>query len=213
MIKAVIFDMDGLLTDSEGVGITVIQACGRAQGVEIPSEHVVATIGANRQWSASFYRGLYPTLDTERLFNDFEKEMNRLARAGQIPLKKGVKELLRRLAEGNIPRAVASSSDPVTIATYMEAAGIREYFSALVSASSLPSKPAPDVFLRAAEALHTPPESCLVLEDSVNGVKAGRAAGMTVCMIPDLIPYNEGLAPYCDHVLPDLAAVIPLVTA
>ena len=52
-----------------------------------------------------------------------------------------------------------------------------------------------------------------MLEDSVNGVKAGRAAGMTVCMIPDLIPYNEGLAPYCDHVLPDLAAVIPLVTA
>ena len=95
--------MDGLLTDSEGVGITVIQACGRQQGVEIPAQHVVATIGANRQWSASFYRGLYPTLDTERLFNDFEKEMNRLARAGQIPLKKGVRALLRHLAERNIP--------------------------------------------------------------------------------------------------------------
>ena len=77
----------------------------------------------------------------------------------------------------------------------------------------LPSKPAPDVFLKAAKALNASPESCLVLEDSIHGVQAGRNAGMTVCMVPDMIPFSEALAPYCDFVKPDLAAVIPLLTA
>ena len=213
MIRAVIFDMDGLLMDSEGVGLRVIQACGRRQGVAISASHVIRTIGANRQWSEDFYTGLYPTLNTRRLFDDFENEMNRRAQQGLIPLKKGAKALLEHLRRQGVPQAVASSSDPVTIATYLRAAGITDYFAALVSARGLPSKPAPDVFLKAAEALKTPPKDCLVLEDSANGVKAGRAAGMQVCMIPDLIPYTDDLAPFCDRVLSDLSAVIPLVTS
>ena len=73
------------------------------------------------------------------------------------------------------------------------------------------SKPEPDIFLKAAETLGASPEKCLVLEDSLNGIKAGRAAGMTVVMVPDVFPYTDDLAPYVDHVAPDLAAVIPLL--
>ncbi|MBR4333046.1 MAG: HAD-IA family hydrolase, partial [Clostridia bacterium] len=96
---------------------------------------------------------------------------------------------------------------------YLESVGVISYFHEIVTGSGLPSKPAPDVFLKAAAALNAKPEACLVLEDSIHGVQAGRAAGMTVFMIPDVIPYNEALKPFCDRVLPDLAAVIPLLEA
>ena len=70
------------------------------------------------------------------------------------------------------------------------------------------SKPAPDLFLQAAACLNVPRENCLVLEDSVNGVTAGRAAGCVVCMVPDLIPYTDALRTQCDLVARDLEDVL-----
>ena len=208
---AVIFDMDGLLMDSERIGLTVMRSCAALQDVDLPTDAVQKTVGIHAAAASEFYHQFYPALDTVTLFRDFRQAMHEAARAGRIPLKKGAKELLAALGRRGIPCAVASSSGLETIRTYLIAAGILEAFDALVTASGLPSKPAPDVFLRAADALHAAPEACLVLEDSINGVKAGRAAGMTVCMVPDLFPFTAELAPYCDHVLPDLAAAIPLL--
>lgn len=209
--QAVIFDMDGLLMDSELVGLTVMHQCGMLQGYDIPLDRVRHTLGSNSQSSGEYYHQFYPDLDTDRLFLDFRDAMCRLAREGGIPLKKGARELLSALKQRGIPRAVASSSGLPIIQTYLESAGILADFSALVTAVGLPSKPAPDVFLKAAGLVGAQPKDCLVLEDSSNGVKAGRAAGMTVCMVPDLIPFTEALAPYCDHVLEDLTKVIPLL--
>ncbi len=211
--QAVIFDMDGLLMDSERVGLEVMPQCGKLQGYDIPEEQVRHTIGSNKQSSSDYYHQFYPELDTERLFQDFKTAMCDLARQGKIPLKKGATELLRALKGRGVPMAVASSSGQSTIAAYLDAAGIIAYFDALITGNGLPSKPAPDVFLKAAEALNALPRRCLVLEDSIHGVQAGRAAGMTVCMVPDMIPFTEELRPFCDHVLPDLSAVIPLLDA
>ena len=210
---AAIFDMDGLLTDSESAGLIVMRGCAARQGVDLPTEDIMKTVGINAAAASRFYHQFYPVLDTEQLFRDFKEAMHAEARAGRIPLKKGARELLAFLRERGVPCAVASSSGLATIRTYLDAAGVTEDFSVLVTASGLPSKPAPDVFLKAADMLRAAPEKCLVLEDSVNGVKAGRAAGMTVCMVPDLFPYTEALAPYCDHVKADLSQVIPLVDA
>ncbi|MCR4886505.1 MAG: HAD family phosphatase [Clostridiales bacterium] len=212
MIRAVIFDMDGLLMDSEGVGLTVLHECAMRQGIEIPLERIRQTLGSSADSITAFYLQFYPTLDAPRLFRDFREAMHDLARRGKIPLKKGAKELLAVLREKNIPCAVASSSHPNSIRIYLENAGVLDAFAALISCGEgIASKPAPDIFLKAAQALYTAPENCLVLEDSVNGVKAGRAAGMTVYMVPDMIPYTDALAPYCDAVLPDLLAVIPRI--
>ena len=209
MIRAVIFDMDGLLMDSEGVGLTVLHDCALGQGIDIPLDRIRRTLGSSAQAITAFYLQFYPDLDAPRLFRDFREAMHDLARQGKLPLKKGAKELLSALREKGVPCAVASSSHPSSIRIYLESVGVLDAFDALVSCDDMPSKPAPDIFLKAAEALHAAPEECLVLEDSVNGVKAGRAAGMMVFMVPDLIPYTDGLAPYCDAVLPDLLAVIP----
>ncbi|MBR3740755.1 MAG: HAD family phosphatase [Clostridia bacterium] len=211
--QAVIFDMDGLLMDSECVGLTVMHECGLLQGYDIPVDMVRETIGSNKQSSSDFYHQFFPDLDTDRLFLDFKNAMCDLARQGGIPLKKGARELLEAVKARHIPMAVASSSGLGTIRIYLESVGIISYFDQIMTGSGLPSKPAPDVFLKTAEELNAPPERCLVLEDSIHGVQAGRAAGMTVAMVPDMIPYTDDLKPFCDYVLPDLTAVIPLLDA
>ncbi|MBR3107588.1 MAG: HAD family phosphatase [Clostridia bacterium] len=209
--QALVFDMDGLLMDSERVGLDVMRACGRLQGFDIPAAVVRETIGSNEQSCGDYYHQFFPDLDTRRLFLDFTNAMREMAEQGKIPLKKGVGELLEEGKKRKIPMAVASSSDLGTIGIYLRSAGVISYFDALITGDGLPSKPAPDVFLKAAAALNADPKCCLVLEDSVNGVKAGRAAGMTVVMVPDLIPCTDDLTPYVDHVLPDLSAVLPLL--
>ncbi len=211
VIQAVIFDMDGLLMDSERVGLHVMHECGLLQGYDIPIDMVRHTLGANKQFASDYYHETFPELDTEKLFVDFKNALCDLSRQGKIPLKAGARELLDALKSKKIPMAVASSSSMETIQTYLESVGVISYFDALVTGRGFPSKPAPDIFLEAARELHASPENCLVLEDSAYGVQAGRNAGMTVCMIPDLIPFSDSLKPYCDHVLSDLAAVIPLL--
>lgn len=209
--QAVIFDMDGLLMDSERIGLQVMPQCGKNLGYDITVEQVRHTIGANKQSSSDYYHQFFPDLDTDRLFLNFKNAMCGLAKQGRISLKKGALELLQAVKARHIPMAVASSSGLSTIQTYMDSVGIAGYFDLLMTGNGLPSKPAPDIFLKAAEALHAAPENCLVLEDSIHGVQAGRNAGMTVCMVPDMIPFSEELRPYCDYVLPDLSAVIPLL--
>lgn len=206
--QAVIFDMDGLLMNSEWLGLEGICVCGRMQGVEIPLEISKQCIGRTSRSSGELLNGYYPQLDTVRLFQDFAVFMHSKAERGEIPLKKGAAELLAYLNAAGIPAAVASSSKLETIQLYLDSVHIRPCFQILLSAVGMPSKPAPDVFLLAAEKLGVRPEECLVLEDSYNGVKAGRAAGMQVCMVPDVLPYTEELAPYVDEVLPDLLAVM-----
>ena len=212
-VQAVIFDMDGLLMDSERIGLDVMHQCGFLQGYDIPVDMVRETIGSNKQSSSDYYHQFFPALDTDRLFLDFKNAMCDLAKQGKIPLKAGALGLLDAVMARHIPMAVASSSGQSTIRVYLESVGILSYFDEIVTGSGLPSKPAPDVFLKAAAALNAKPEACLVLEDSIHGVQAGRAAGMTVVMIPDVIPFTDDLKPYCDWVLPDLSAVIPLLEA
>lgn len=212
MIDAVIFDMDGLLVDSERLGLTAMHACGLKQHTELPLDMIRKTLGSNAASSSAFYHTHFPSLDTDQLFHDYRDAMHALALEGKVPLKKGARELLAVLREAGIPCAVASSSGPDTIRLYLTRLDILDFFAVLVSGGKgIPSKPSPDIFLRAADMLGAKAENCLVLEDSINGVKAGRSAGMQVCMVPDLIPFTEDLQPYCDHVLPDLLAVIPLV--
>lgn len=207
-MQGVIFDMDGLLFDSERIGLDVMREAGRKQGKQIPDEAMFNAIGVTSPVGKRIYADAVPGLDADRLFDDFGDGMLRMAEEGRLPLKKGAEALLMRLRERGIPCAVASSSPEKYVRLYLESQHITFYFDVLIGGpEGIRSKPEPDIFLLAAEKLGIAPADCLVLEDSLNGIRAGRAAGMTVCMVPDLVPYRDDLAPYVDAVLPDLYKV------
>ena len=208
MIEAVIFDMDGVVMDSERVGNAVLLEGAKEQGINMTLPFVRSVMGMTLEASVPLYRAAYPALDRARLAAYFTERMARIVREGGIPLMKGVPELMDTLDENHIPRALASSTIGGIVRNYLESVGMYDRFTAIVSGEMCEkSKPDPDIFLRAARALDVLPERCLVLEDSVNGVKAGRAAGMTVGMVPDQVPYTDALKPYCDYVFPDMFAV------
>jgi HAD superfamily hydrolase (TIGR01509 family) len=129
-----------------------------------------------------------------------------------IPQKPGIQELLGVLKEKGIKTAVATSNNRSIVENYMEMAGLTNSFDAVVCGDSIQkSKPAPDIYLYAAEKLGAEPSKCMGVEDSVNGVKSVRAAGMVCVMVPDLIPFTIELSPYVDHCVPTLKDIIPLL--
>ncbi len=204
-LRGVIFDMDGLLFDSERLGVEVIVDAGKKQGKNITREFIHTTLGITNTVSMPMYQKTYPGLDPVKLFEDFGSAMQVLAEKRQIPLKKGARELLYMLREKGIPCALASSSPEKYVRLYLDSQGISDYFSVILGGpKGIRSKPEPDIFLLAADKMGVDPTKCLVLEDSPNGVKAGRAAGARVCMVPDLIPFMPLLSPYVDRVASDL---------
>ena len=210
---AVLFDMDGLLFDSERLGLEVIGRISREMGTPVPRDVILQTVGCNRALSREIYLSYEPRLDYEGLRDRFTAEMTRLSVLGQIPLKPGAEALLRRLEALGIPRAVASSSPRGVVESYLRGSGIASLVDCLVCGDEITrSKPDPEVFLLAAQALGASPERCLVLEDSLNGIRSGHAAGCTVCMIPDLFPWEEGLDAFAQLHFPSLWEVLALFT-
>ena len=131
--QAVIFDMDGLLMDSERIGLDVMHQCGFLQGYDIPVDMVRETIGSNKQSSSDYYHQFFPALDTDRLFLDFKNAMCDLAKQGKIPLKAGALGLLDAVMARHIPMAVASSSAQSNIRVYLESVGILSYFDEFIT--------------------------------------------------------------------------------
>ncbi len=212
ILSAVLFDMDGLLTDSEGAGHQILKEGGRQLGFELSDRLLDEMTGVNDAECVQIFNSNYPGLDGALLMQIYRDRMYAASVGGKIPLKPGVRELLDVLDAHRIPRAVVSSNDRFIIESNLRGAGILERFDTLVCGDMIRrSKPAPDIYLAGAEALHVRPENCLVLEDSPNGLKSGRAAGMRTCMVPDRIPYSDKLAPYADDVCKSLLDVIPLI--
>jgi len=210
-IKAVIFDMDGLMLNTERLSQTAWHAGGQDIGYEIPSEvsqAVIGRISADHRQIFEDYFGLGFPLDA--LHERTKIHYFRLLE-DQLAIQPGLLKLFDRLEALKIPKAVATSTQYDWAMKKLVQVDIRSRFDHVVTGDQVKrGKPEPDIFLRAAELLHTEPEHCLVLEDSYSGVRAGAVAGMHVIMIPDILPPNEEMHNLCWHVMHSLNEVAAL---
>ncbi|MBR1408974.1 MAG: HAD family phosphatase [Clostridia bacterium] len=203
-IRAVLFDMDGLLVDSERLAQQSCLTAGREMGYPIDERVTRKLLGCTHAECARIISEAFPGIDTSQYFARSKRALEAAFRK-DLQAKPGAAAFARRLSAQGIPYAIASSSSPDRIEESLALSGLASLFPVRLTGDDVKhSKPEPDLFLAAAERLGVSPADCLVLEDSVNGIKAGRAAESVVCMVPDLVPYSEALAPWCDAVASSL---------
>lgn len=181
MFEAIIFDMDGVLVDSEPFHTQIEKRQFELNGLSIPEEEHQKYMGTASELMWREIHEKYETeiTDEELLEQNRSESIRFFSELGHIPVMDGLPELLEKLRSRNYPMAVASSSFPEIIELLLVKADLKKYFRVIVSGEEAgKSKPAPDIFLLAAQKLGVAPENCLVVEDSQNGIKAARAAGM-----------------------------------
>ena len=187
MVKGVIFDMDGLMFDTERIWDTFWTPCCRQLGIgDPPPEFYTGARGLAGDKLKRHIQSFYPALDPQKLLDAVWARADEQFARG-VPCKPGLRELLAYLEQIGLPRIVASSSPRGLIELNLQTTGVARYFHDVVCGSDVErSKPNPDIFLEAARRLGLSARDCLVLEDSFNGVRAGAAAGAVTVMVPDL---------------------------
>jgi HAD superfamily hydrolase (TIGR01509 family) len=189
----------------------VRRAFASAHGRDWTADDREAVMGSNsRQWSETMKRRLQLDLTAEQIEEAVVDAMVERYRREGAPAIHGAVEAVRRLAADR-PLALASSSHRRVIDAALDGTGLRDAFRAVVSSDEVDhGKPAPDVFLEAAERLGVAPREVLVVEDSLNGLKAGQAAGMTTVLVPNRsVPPAPGSDEVADVVLESLAELDP----
>ncbi len=207
--EAVVFDMDGLLLDTERIALAAFfETCERL-GVAAGRDLFERCIGTNRSLQREVLKnGLREQIDHLLFEQAWDGAYLERISSAPIPLKRGAMALLEHVASLKIPAAVATSTRTARAREKLQACGILERFRAVVGGEQVAnSKPAPDLFLRAAKLLGVSAGACLALEDSDNGVRAAVRAGMTVVQIPDLVQPSADLLALGHIVLPSLADV------
>lgn len=205
---AVVFDMDGVLIDSEQVWDEVREALARETGARYDADAQRAMMGMSApEWSA-FMEQLGVPGPPGAIDAEVVRRMQARYRE-RLPLVDGAAEAVRRLHDAGLTLAVASSSNRVLIDGVLEASGLAPLFAAWVSSEEVArGKPSPDVYLEACRRVGVAPERAVAVEDSHSGIRSARAAGLTVLAIPNAHypPGPEALA-LAQHVLPDLASL------
>lgn len=205
MIRAALFDMDGLLIDSERIYAQGVKAVMGRLGIFISDDMLARSLGTTVETTNAIFAEDNPRYDGPALYRALNGYLRETGYDQAMPLKYWAREILQHLTARGVACALVTSSPLAQAEKYLGGPGLLPLFSAVVTGDMhLPSKPAPDCYLRAAELLGVDIRSCAVLEDSWNGLRAGRAAGAVTVMVPDLAPYDPGIAACCDHVVQNL---------
>ena len=196
VVKAVIFDMDGLLLDTEKLLVKYWQEAAREAGFPMTREIALNIRSMHRSFAIPYLKSeLGQDFDYVKIRSRRMELMNEhLAKHG-LELKKGAKELLTYLNNSKIPAAVATATDSERAEKYLKETGIFGHFDKIISATMVKvGKPKPDIYIYAASELGLEPSECAALEDSPNGVMSAAAAGCKTIMVPDLTEPDEELS-------------------
>ena len=187
--KAFVFDMDGLIFDSERIVQRAWNLAGQELGLGNVGEHIYNTIGMNRASRQKYYQ---ENICADFPFEEFQalnrKYFFHIVKTEGLPMKKGVREILEYGKNHGIKIALATSSSRDYAMKCLNDAGIESYFDGIVCGDMVKhSKPDPEIFQRACEVIEVAPKDALAFEDAPAGIRAAKAAGMQVVMVPDLV--------------------------
>ena len=213
MLRAAVFDMDGLMFDTERLYQKLWKELVTAHGADFDPAFLSAVAGTSGKKMADTIRSFFPSIDPAAIMKECYAGIDRVT-AERVPEKPGIHELIAFFRENGVKIAVASSSAEHAIEHHLRVTGLRDSVDAVVSGANVKNgKPAPDIFLLAAEKIGLPAGDCYVLEDGINGVHAGLAAGAQTIMIPDTMQPTEDILASETRIFPDLLACLEAIRA
>ena len=210
MIKLVIFDMDGLMFDTEAVTYRAFSEVWTAAGCHPEFSQYVQLLGLNSEDICKKYIEMFGAeFEPAQMYARVGSRKNEIMKKEGVPVKKGLKELLCALEDRGIKKAVASGSDRSVVEENLRVTGLEGHFDMILSTKEVKrGKPYPDAFLLICETLGVSPEETLVLEDSANGVEAAIAGEIPVIQIPDMLELPSELREKCLAIEESLDKVI-----
>ncbi len=210
LYKAVAFDMDGVIFDSERAVMQCWKEVASRHNIPDIEKAILACTGTTMVRTREIMLNLY---GADFPYDEYARESSAIFHSrydgGRLPMKPGVKELLTFLKERGKKTALASSTRQQVVTDELRDAGIIEYFDRIICGDMVSrSKPAPDIFLKACEELNVSPSDSYAIEDSYNGIRAAHAGGLHPIMVPDLLPADEEMQSLAEIVLPSLTSVM-----
>lgn len=210
LYKAVVFDMDGVIFDSERAVMQCWKEVASRHNIPNIEKAILACTGTTMVRTREIMLNLY---GADFPYDEYARESSAIFHSrydgGRLPMKQGVKELLSFLKEHGKKIALASSTRQQVVTDELRDAGIIGYFDRIICGDMVSrSKPAPDIFLKACEELNVSPSDSYAIEDSYNGIRAAHAGGLHPIMVPDLLPADEEMQSLAEIVLPSLTSVM-----
>jgi len=192
MIKGVIFDMDGLMIDSEKLYLRFWVEAGVSLGYDFKYEHALSIRSLAAKFAKEKFINYFNEDCYEKIRNKRIEMMDKYLESHKLEKKKGLDEILKFLKNKKIKMAVATATKEDKTRQYLSELNVLDYFDAVVSAHMVKNgKPKPDIYLEAASRLELNPKDCIALEDSPNGIRAAYEAGCIPIMIPDATMPDE----------------------
>ncbi len=207
MLSGAIFDMDGLMFDSERLVYEIWQEMLTADGYSYSLDIFKQTVGLRRNSTEKIYKSIF---GQDFDYNGYKEKSRNIfidrVECEGVPVKKGLYEILEYLKMQDFKIALATSTSSQTALRLLKMAGVYKYFDAFVCGDDVKhGKPHPEVFLTAAKRLGLAPQCCAAFEDSINGIKSAHSAGMTTFMVPDFLQPTSEIMPMIDFLCRDLS--------